>query len=66
MEFYINDVLHAYGYDDTHSIGRVGISAWRSTTASSLEVNFVRANNGIIPEGYTEPITSAISAEANH
>lgn len=66
MEFYINGVLHAYGYDDTHSIGRVGISTWRSTTASSLEVDFVRANNDVVAGSYTEPITSAISAEANH
>lgn len=31
MEFYINDVLVASVYDETHTNGRVGISMWRGT-----------------------------------
>jgi hypothetical protein len=64
MEFYINGVLHAAGYDDTHSIGRVGISMWRSTTASPLEVDWIGANNDVVVGTYTEPITSMVSTEA--
>ena len=60
MEFYINDVLHAAGKDSTFSIGRVGLSMWRASKRTNLQVDWVKVSN-IAPTGsYAEPVTAII------
>jgi 2',3'-cyclic-nucleotide 2'-phosphodiesterase (5'-nucleotidase family) len=57
MEFYINGEMVAAGHDESHAIGRVGISMWRGSDGTSpLLVDWVTVSNTAYPEVYTDPI----------
>jgi len=60
MEFYINDTLVAFGHDETHAEGQVGISIWRgSDPRAPLLVDWVKVSSSAEPALFADPLAPA-------
>ncbi len=60
MEFYINDTLVAFGHDESHAEGRVGISIWRgSDPRAPLLVDWVKVSSSAEPALCADPLAPA-------